>query len=119
MEVINIKDKFRLFDEQWSPKIIGQLNGQDVKLAKLEGEFVWHDHKDEDELFYVVKGHLIIEFRDKIVSLDEGDMIVVPRGVEHKPIAKEEVWVLLFEPSDIKHTGDVIHEYTKEKFDKI
>ena len=119
MEVINIKDKFRLFDEQWSPKIIGQLNGQDVKLAKLEGKFVWHDHKDEDELFYVVKGHLIIEFRDKTVSLDEGDMIVVPRGVEHKPIAKEEVWVLLFEPSDIKHTGDVVHEYTKEKFDKI
>ena len=119
MEVINIKDKFRLFDEQWSPKIIGQLNGQDVKLAKLEGEFVWHDHKDEDELFYVVKGHLIIEFRDKTVALDEGDMIVVPRGVEHKPIAKKEVWVLLFEPSDIKHTGDVIHEYTKEKFDKI
>ena len=119
MEVINIKDKFRLFDEQWSPKIIGQLNGQDVKLAKLEGKFVWHDHKDEDELFYVVKGHLIIEFRDKTVSLDEGDMIVVPRGVEHRPIAKEEVWVLLFEPSDIKHTGDVVHEYTKEKFDKI
>ncbi len=119
MEVINIKEKFTLFNDQWSPKIIGQLNGQDIKLAKLEGEFVWHDHKDEDELFYVVKGQLIIEFRDKTLSLDEGDMIVVPRGVEHKPIAKEEVWVLLFEPSSIKHTGDVIHEFTKEKFDKI
>lgn len=119
MEVINIKEKFTLFNDQWSPKIIGQLNGQDIKLAKLEGEFVWHDHKDEDELFYVVKGQLIIEFRDKTLSLDEGDMVVVPRGVEHKPIAKEEVWVLLFEPSSIKHTGDVIHEFTKEKFDKI
>ncbi len=119
MEVINIKEKFSLFNDQWSPKIIGQLNGQDVKLAKLEGEFVWHDHKDEDELFFVVKGHLIIEFRDKTTTLNEGDMIVVPRGVEHKPIAKEEVWVLLFEPSSIKHTGDVVHEYTKEKFEKI
>lgn len=119
MEVINIKEKFSLFNDQWSPKIIGQLNGQDVKLAKLEGEFVWHDHQDEDELFFVVKGHLIIEFRDKTTTLNEGDMIVVPRGVEHKPIAKEEVWVLLFEPSSIKHTGDVVHEYTKEKFEKI
>ena len=119
MEVINIKDKFKLFDDQWSPKIIGQLNGQDVKLAKLEGEFVWHDHKDEDELFFIVKGQLILEFRDKIVHLNEGEMIIVPKGVEHKPIAKEEVWVLLFEPSSIKHTGEVIHEYTKEKFDSI
>lgn len=119
MEVINIKDKFSLFNEQWSPKIIGQLNGQDVKLAKLEGEFVWHDHQNEDELFYIVKGTLIIEFRDKTVTLNEGEMIVVPKGVEHKPIAKEEVWVLLFEPSNIKHTGDVQHKLTKEKFDKI
>ncbi len=119
MKVINIKDKFRLFNDQWSPKIIGQLNGQDVKLAKIEGEFVWHDHKDEDELFYIVKGHLIIEFRDRAVALNEGEMLIIPKGVEHKPIAKEEVWVLLFEPSSIKHTGDVVHEYTKEKFDKI
>ena len=119
MEVLNIKSKFSRFNDQWSPKIIGQLNGQDVKLAKLEGEFVWHDHKDEDELFYIVKGTLIIEFRDKTETLEEGEMIIVPRGVEHKPIAEKEVWVLLFEPSNIKHTGDVQHELTKEKFEKI
>ena len=119
MEVINLKEKFELFNDHWSPKIIGQLNGQDVKLAKLQGEFVWHDHLNEDELFYVLKGSLIIEFRDKEVTLNEGEMLVIPRGVEHKPIAKEEVWILLFEPSNIKHTGDVSHEYTKETFDKI
>ena len=119
MDVVNIKDKFSLFNDQWSPKIIGQLNGQDVRIAKLEGDFIWHDHKDEDELFYIVKGSLILEFRDKTVELNEGEMIIVPRGVEHRPIAKEEVWVLLFEPSSIKHTGDVSHELTKETFDKI
>jgi len=119
MEVVNIKEKFTLFTEQWSPKIIGQLNGQDVKLAKLLGEFVWHDHKNEDELFYIIKGSLKIEFRDKMITLHEGDMLIIPKGVEHKPIAKEEVWVLLFEPSNIKHTGDVEHELTKEKFEKI
>ncbi len=119
MEVVNLKEKFNLFNDHWSPKIIGQLNGQDVKLAKIQGEFVWHDHKDEDELFYIVKGTLDIEFRDKKVTLNEGEMLIIPRGVEHKPIANEEVWVLLFEPTNIKHTGDVKHESTKETFDKI
>ena len=119
MEVINVKEKFELFSDHWSPKIIGQLNGQDVKLAKLHGEFVWHDHKDEDELFYVMKGSLQIEFRDRKVTLNEGEMLVIPRGVEHKPIANEEVWILLFEPSNIKHTGDVQHAYTKETFENI
>ncbi|NNC69424.1 MAG: cupin domain-containing protein [Flavobacteriaceae bacterium] len=119
MDVVNIKDKFNLFTEQWSPKIIGQLNGQDVKLAKLKGEFVWHDHQNEDELFYIIKGSLIIEFRDRSVTLNEGEMIIVPRGVEHKPIAHKEVWVLLFEPSNIKHTGDVEHELTKKNYDRI
>lgn len=119
MEVVNIKEKFTLFTEQWSPKIIGQLNGQDVKLAKLLGEFVWHDHKNEDELFYIIKGTLKIEFRDKMITLHQGDMLIIPKGVEHKPIAEEEVWVLLFEPSNIKHTGDVEHELTKDKFEKI
>ena len=119
MEVVNIKEKFTLFTDQWSPKIIGQLNGQDVKLAKLEGEFVWHDHKNEDELFYIIKGTLSIEFRDKMVTLEEGEMLIIPKGIEHKPIAKEEVWVLLVEPSNIKHTGDVKHELTKESFERI
>ena len=119
MEVVNIKEKFTLFTDQWSPKIIGQLNGQDVKLAKLEGEFVWHDHKNEDELFYIIEGTLSIEFRDKMVTLEEGEMLIIPKGIEHKPIAKEEVWVLLVEPSNIKHTGDVKHELTKESFERI
>jgi mannose-6-phosphate isomerase-like protein (cupin superfamily) len=119
MKVINLKEKFNLFTEQWSPKIIGQLNGQDVKLAKLEGEFVWHDHANEDELFLIIKGSLKIEFRDKLITLNEGEMLIIPKGIEHKPIANDEVWVLLFEPSNIKHTGEVQHELTKEKFDKI
>ncbi len=119
MEVININQKFSLFNEHWSPKIIGQLNGQDVKLAKIKGEFVWHDHKDEGELFYIIKGTLKLEFRDKMVTLNEGEMLIIPKGVEHKPIADEEVWVLLFEPSNIKHTGDVKHELTKEIYEKI
>ena len=119
MDVINVKEKFSLFDDHWSPKIIGQLNGQDVKLAKLKGEFVWHHHENEDELFYIMKGTLKIEFRDGMRTLNEGDMIVIPKGVEHKPIADEEVWIMLFEPQAIKHTGNVQHEITVESFDKI
>lgn len=119
MKAINLKQKLTLFTEQWTPKIIGELNGQHVKLAKMQGEFVWHDHKNEDVLFYVIKGQLIIELRDKTVTLNEGDMYIVPRGVEHKPIAKEEVHIMLFEPAFIKHTGDVQHEITKEKLDWI
>ena len=119
MEVVNIDQKFSLFQDQWSPKIIAQCNGQDVKLAKIEGEFVWHDHKEEDELFFIVKGTLKIEFRDRLVTLRPGEMIVVPKGVEHKPIAEEEVWVMLFEPQSTKHTGDVEHELTVETFEKI
>jgi len=119
MQAINIDQKFSLFNEHWSPKIIGQLNGQDVKLAKLKGEFIWHNHKNEDELFYIIKGSLQIEFSDKTITLNEGEMLIIPRGVEHKPFAKEEVWVLLFEPTNTKHTGEVIHELTKESFEKI
>ncbi|MDY7395381.1 cupin domain-containing protein [Aureibaculum sp. 2210JD6-5] len=119
MDVINIKDKFSLFKEHWSPKIIGQLNGQDVKIAKLKGEFVWHNHKDEDELFFIIKGTLIIEFKDRTVKLKEGEMLIIPRGIEHKPIAENEVLVLLFEPSSIKHTGEINHELTKRNFDII
>lgn len=119
MNAVNLKEKLSLFKEQWTPKIIGELNGQQVKLAKLQGEFVWHDHKDEDELFYVIKGQLIIELRDKTITLNEGDLYILPRGVEHKPIAHEEVHIMLFEPAVIKHTGDVQHEITKEKLDWI
>jgi mannose-6-phosphate isomerase-like protein (cupin superfamily) len=119
MKAINLKEKLSLFKEQWTPKIIGELNGQQVKLAKLQGEFVWHDHKNEDELFYVIKGQLLIELKDKTITLNEGDLYIVPRGVAHKPIAHEEVHIMLFEPASIEHTGNVQHEITKEKLDWI
>jgi mannose-6-phosphate isomerase-like protein (cupin superfamily) len=104
-EVINLRRKLELFEDHWSPKVIAELNGQHVKLAKFQGEFVWHDHENEDELFLVVKGSFRMEFRDKTVELCEGDMIVVPRGVEHRPVADEEVHVLLFEPASTVNTG--------------
>ena len=119
MKPINVKEKLDLFNDLWSPKVIGELNGQQVKLAKVKGEFVWHDHANEDELFYVLKGTLNIEFRDKTVALNEGEMLVVPKGVEHKPFAEEEAWVMLFEPKSTKHTGDVQHELTVEDCEKI
>lgn len=119
MNPINVKEKLDLFNDLWSPKVIGELNGQQVKLAKVKGEFVWHDHANEDELFYVLKGTLNIEFRDKTVALNEGEMLVVPKGVEHKPFAEEEAWVMLFEPKSTKHTGDVQHELTVEDCKKI
>ena len=119
MQVISIKEKFSLFNDQWSPKVIGSLNGQEVKIAKVQGEFVWHDHEQEDELFYVVKGTLKIELRDRMLVLNEGDMTIIPRGVAHRPIAEEEVWIMLFEPANIKHTGDVEHELTVKKYDHL
>ena len=113
MEAINIKEKFELFSETWTPKIIGELNGQYVKLAKVKDEFVWHAHENEDELFMVFKGTLYMDFRDRTEVVKEGDMIVVPKGVEHNPRTDgEEVWVLLFEPKDTAHTGAVEHERT-------
>ena len=114
-KIRDYQKELSLFSDQWSPKVIGQLNGQAVKLAKLEGEFVWHDHADEDELFLVIKGVLKIEFRDGIRTIHPGEMIIVPRGVEHKPIAEEEVHVILFEPMETKHTGDVEHELTQKE----
>jgi mannose-6-phosphate isomerase-like protein (cupin superfamily) len=119
MDAINLEQKLSLFTEQWTPKIIGELNGQHVKLAKLLGEFVWHQHEHEDELFMVIKGILIIELRDKTITLNPGELYIVPRGVEHKPIAKEEVHVMLFEPATTKHTGNVQHEITKDVLDWI
>lgn len=112
MDKINIQQKFSMFNDHWSPRIIGELNGQHVKLAKVKGEFVWHDHKDEDELFFIVKGKLRIEFRDKTVELSEGEMIIVPKGVEHKPVGEGDVWLMLFEPAATKHTGEVESELT-------
>ena len=119
MEKVNMAQKFGLFDEHWSPKIVGELNGQYVKLAKLQGEFVWHHHDDEDELFLVVKGRLIMKLRDGDIELNEGEFLVVPRGVEHKPVAPEEAHVLLFEPKGTLNTGNVQGEMTKIELDEI
>lgn len=102
----NLLHKFKLFDEYWTPKIIGELNDQYIKLAKLKGEFIWHEHQEEDELFYIVKGTLLLRFRDRDdIKLNEGEMYVVPAGVEHLPIAEEECWVMLVEPKTTLHTG--------------
>jgi len=119
MDVINIKEKFNLFSEHWTPKKIGELNGQQLLLAKIKGEFIWHAHEHEDELFMIIKGALIIEFRDKTIELNEGEIYIIPKGVEHKPIAKEEVHVLLFEPLEIKHTGNIISDVTVKTFESI
>lgn len=116
MQSINLLQKFSLFQDQWSPKVIGELNGQQVKLAKLRGEFVWHDHANEDELFMVIKGQLQIQFREKTVVLNPGELCIVPRGVEHNPVAPEETWVLLFEPAETAHTGAVETERTVKEY---
>ena len=110
VEKVNLAEKFGLFDETWSPRIVGELNGQYVKLAKLKGEFVWHRHQAEDEMFLVVHGQLVIKFRDRDVVLEVGEFLIVPRGVEHCPAAEEECHVLLFEPVATAHTGDVESE---------
>ena len=109
---INLKEKFTLFDEYWTPKILGEFNGQLIKIAKLKGEFVWHNHPKEDELFMIVKGSLLIKYRDKEVHLKEGELHIVPKGVEHFPVAEHECWVLLIEPVGTGHTGDLTFEGT-------
>lgn len=106
----NLAEKLSLFDEHWRPKVVGELNGQEVKLAKFRGAFVWHQHDDADELFLVLRGRFRMELRDGVVELAEGDVIVVPRGVEHRPVAEEEVSVLLFEPAGVRNTGNVASE---------
>ena len=119
MEKVNLTEKFDLFDEYWSPKIVGELNGQHVKLVKLRGEFVWHHHEAEDELFLVIKGQLVIKLREKGITLKEGEFVIVPRGVEHKPIAEEEAHVLLFEPKSTLNTGNVRNERTTEELGTV
>jgi mannose-6-phosphate isomerase-like protein (cupin superfamily) len=113
MDVINLQEKFSQFSDHWHPRIIGQLNGQLVKIAKVQGDFIWHSHEKEDELFYVIEGRLWIDFRDKTIELNPGEMVIVPRGVEHRPRTEGEVKLMLFEPVATKHTGDVKHELTR------
>lgn len=107
---VNVADKLALIEEHWRPKVIAQLNGQEVKLVPVKGEFVWHHHDDADELFWVLKGQLRIEFRDRVVTLNPGELVVVPKGVEHRPVADEEVEMALFEPSGVLNTGNVTDE---------
>jgi mannose-6-phosphate isomerase-like protein (cupin superfamily) len=119
MDKVNLAEKFFQIHECWKPYIAGELNGQLVKLDKLKGEFVWHHHENEDEMFLVIKGHFRIEFRDKTVHIEEGEFIVVPRGVEHKPVAEEECWILLFEPASTLNSGNVINERTVSELEKV
>ena len=119
MKVINLAEKFVLIGEHWSPRIVEQVNNMVVKLAKLKGEFDWHHHDNEDELFMVVKGQLTIKFRDIAVILDEGELIVIPKGVDHLPVAAAEVHVMLIEPKGTLNTGNVVTEKTKEVLERI
>jgi len=111
-EKVNLAEKLASFDETWVPKVVGELNGQYVKVAKFEGEYVWHQHENEDEMFLVIRGQLTLKLRDRDVSLDAGEFFVVPRGVEHLPVAREEVWVLMFEPAETLNTGNLRNERT-------
>ena len=119
MDKVNIEEKFSRIHEFWKPYIAAELNGQLVKLDKLKGEFVWHHHEKEDEMFLVVRGRFRIEFRAKTVWLEEGEFIVVPRGVEHRPVADEEAWILLFEPASTLNTGNVVNERTLPELERV
>ena len=119
MEKVNLSEKLSLFDDVWRPRIVGELNGQHVKLVKLEGEFVWHHHELEDEMFLVIDGLLRMELRDRSINLAPGEFFIVPRGVEHRPVAEEPTSVLLFEPASTLNTGNVKSERTVEKLQSI
>ncbi|MCI0330868.1 MAG: cupin domain-containing protein [candidate division Zixibacteria bacterium] len=116
---VNLQEKFARFQEYWQPKIAGELNDSHVKLVKFKGEFVWHHHEAEDELFWVVKGRMVIKFRDGDLTVNEGEFVIVPKGVEHMPMAEEEVWVVLLEPKSTLNTGNVRNERTVENLEKI
>lgn len=117
MDVVNLQQKLDSFSETWVPKVVGELNGQFVKVAKLHGEYVWHAHADEDEMFLVVAGALRLEFRDRAVTVQPGEFCIVPRGVEHRPVAEELVSIVLFEPKSVRNTGDAVDERTIEPGD--
>lgn len=119
MDKVNLAEKLARVNEYWSPKIVGELNGQQVKLVKFIGDFVWHHHDQEDELFYVVKGRFRMEFRDRSVDVAAGEFLIVPRGVEHRPVAEHEVEVMLFEPATTLNTGNVRNERTVEVLERL
>jgi mannose-6-phosphate isomerase-like protein (cupin superfamily) len=114
MTKVNIAEKLSLFDAHWKPKLVGRINDTDVKLVKIQGEFVWHHHDHEDELFLVLKGRLLMQFRDREEWIEEGEFIVVPHGVEHRPVAPDEVHLMLIEPAGTLNTGNVVNERTVE-----
>ena len=119
MEKVNLAEKLSQFSDYFNPRIAGELNGQQVKLVKFQGEFVWHHHDHEDELFYVIKGSFDMHLRDKIITINAGEFLIMPRGVEHKPVAGEEVEIMLFEPATTLNTGNVINEKTVTKLKHI
>ena len=119
MEVVNVAKKFGQFGDYWSPKVVGELNDFQVKLVKVKGEFVWHHHDNEDEMFLVVKGKLLIRLRDRDLWLNEGEFTIIPRGVEHMPVAEEEAHILLLEPKSTLNTGNVQNERTVEDLERI
>ncbi|MEO6119223.1 MAG: cupin domain-containing protein [Terriglobales bacterium] len=119
MKAVNLQQKFGLFQEHYSPKIVGELNGQHVKLVKFKGDFAWHHHEHEDEMFLVVKGSFVMKLRDGDVTIREGEFFIVPRGVEHCPTAAEEVYVMLFEPMTTLNTGNVTNERTQPELQRL
>jgi mannose-6-phosphate isomerase-like protein (cupin superfamily) len=119
MNKVNVLEKLSLFDDHWDPRVVGELNGQQVKLVKFLGEFVWHLHKNEDELFYVIKGKFKMHFRNSVVEVCENEFLIVPRGVEHRSYAEEEVWVMVFEPKTAVNTGNVTNELTRNILEKL
>jgi mannose-6-phosphate isomerase-like protein (cupin superfamily) len=119
MDKVNLAQKFSMFQDYWSPKIVGELNDSHVKLVKLKGEFVWHHHETEDELFFVVKGSLLIKLRDQDIFLEEGEFVIIPRGIEHLPIANDEAHVLLLEPKTTLNTGNIGNERTVVDLERI
>lgn len=119
MKKVNIQDKLSQIQDYWNPRIAGELNGQYVKLVKIQGEFVWHKHDDEDEMFYVLQGEFRMELRDKAIELKEGEFLIVPKGVEHRPVAEKEAAIMLFEPMSTLNTGDQKGELTREQLERI
>ena len=119
MDKVNVLDKFKLFSDHWNPKVAGELNGQQIKLVRFLGEFVWHHHDKEDEFFYVVKGKFKMHFKDKILEVCENEFLIVPHGVEHKSVADEEVCAMVFEPKTTINTGNVENELTQKILDKL
>jgi mannose-6-phosphate isomerase-like protein (cupin superfamily) len=119
MDKVNLAEKLSYFTDHWNPRLIGELNGQHVKLAKLQGDFVWHHHENADELFLVLEGRLVIQLHDRDITLEPGELFIVPKGVEHKPVADAEVQVLLFEPAGTLNTGNVTNEHTVHDLERI